>query len=91
MSGAIPTNLPRYLLSQLIYARTKSPHKGLLLFCKAWNMPVLFSICFCQIHISLTNDCVSITKTLVKGLKLMTDRYKKNTHNMKSEGHAKKK
>ena len=27
----------------------------------------------------MTNDCFSITKTLVKGVKLMTDRYKKNT------------
>ena len=36
----------------------------------------------------MTNDCVSITKTLVKGVKLMTDKYK-NTH-IKSEGHAKK-
>ena len=25
----------------------------------------------------MTNDCVSITKTLVKGVKLMTDRYNK--------------
>ena len=74
MSGAIPLS---YLLAQLIYARTKSLQKGLLLFCKAWNMPVLFSICFYQIHISMTNDCVSITKTLVKGVKLMTDRYNK--------------
>ena len=66
-----------YLLTQLIYARTKSLQKGLFLFHKAWNMPVLFSICFYQIHINMTNDCVSITKTLVKGVKLMTDRYKK--------------
>ena len=80
MSGAMPTlTYPQlsYLLTQLIYARTKSPQKGLLLFRKAWNMPVLFSICFYQIHISMTNDCVSITKTLVKGVKLMTDRYNK--------------
>ena len=40
-------------------------------------MPVLFSICFYQIHINLTNDCASITKTLMMGVKLMTDRYKK--------------
>ena len=80
MSSAIPilTYLQlSYLLTQLIYARTKSPQKGLFLFHKAWNMPVLFSICFYQIHISMTNDCVSVTKTLVKGVKLMTDRYKK--------------
>ena len=31
---------------------------------------------FYQIHISMTNDCVSITKTPVKGVKLMTDKYK---------------
>ena len=49
MSGAIPilTYLwLSYLLTQLIYAGTKSPQKGLLLFRKAWNMPVFFSICF---------------------------------------------
>ena len=80
MFGAIPTLTYlelSCLLTQLIYARTKSPQKGLLLFCKAWDMPVLFSICFYQIHISMTNDCVSITKTLVKGEKLMTDSYNK--------------
>ena len=78
MSGAIPTLTYlwlSYLLTQLIYARTKPPQKGLLLFHKAWNTPVLFSICFYQIHISMTNHCVCITKTLVKGVKLMTDRY----------------
>ena len=83
MSGVIPilTYLQlSYLLTQLIYARTKSPQKGLLLFRKAWNMPVLFSICFYQIHINMTNDCVSITKTLMMGVKLMTERYKKNTY-----------
>ena len=37
----------------------------------------------------MTNDCVSITKILVKGIKLMTDRRKKNTH-IKSKGHANK-
>ena len=80
MSGAIPilTYLQlSYLLTQLIYARTKSPQKGLFLFRKAWNMPVLFSICFYQIHINMTNDCVSVTKTLMMGVKLMTERYKK--------------
>ena len=68
MSGTIPTLTYllqlSYLLTQLIYARTKSPWKGLLLFRKAWNMPVLFSICFYQKHINTINDCVSITKTL---------------------------
>ena len=52
MSGAIPilTYLQlSYLLTQLIYARTKSPQKGLFLFRKAWNMSVVFSICFYQI------------------------------------------
>ena len=38
----------------------------------------------------MTNDCVSITKTLVKGVKLMTDRHKKNTH-IKSTGQCKDK
>ena len=28
----------------------------------------------------MTNDCVSVTKTLVKGVKLMTGRYETNTH-----------
>ena len=28
----------------------------------------------------MTNDCVSVTKIVVKGVKLVTDRYKKNTH-----------
>ena len=69
-----------YLLTQLIYARSKSPQKGLFLFCKAWNMPVLFSNCFYQIHIKMTNDCVSITKTLMMGVKLMAERYKKHSH-----------
>ena len=49
-------------------------------------MPVLFSICFCQIH--MPNECVSITKTLIMGIKLMTERYKKNTH-IKSKGREK--
>ena len=40
-------------------------------------MPVLFSISFYQIHINITDDCVSITKTLMMGVKLMTGRYKK--------------
>ena len=80
MSGAIPilTYLQlSYLLTQLIYARTKSPQKGLLLFRKRWNMLVLFSICFYQIHINMTNDCASITKTLLMGVKSMTERDKK--------------
>ena len=77
MSGAIPilTYLQlSYLLTQLIYARTKSPQKGLLLFHKAWNM---------------TNDCVSVTKTLMIGVKLMTERYKK--YSKKSKGQFKDK
>ena len=36
----------------------------------------------------MTNDCVFITKTQVNGLKLMTDRYKKNAH-IKSKGQCK--
>ena len=60
----------------------------LLLFRKLWNMPVLFSICFYWIHVSMTNDCVSVTKTLVKRAKLMTDRYKKY---IKSKRHWKDK
>ena len=78
MPGAIPilTYLQlSYLLTQLIYARTKSPQKGLFLFHKAWNM---------------TNDCVSVTKTLMMGVKLMTERYKKNAH-IKSKGQCKDK
>ena len=65
MSGAIPilTYLYlSYLLTLLIYARTKSPLKGLFLFHKTWNM---------------TNDHVSVTKTLMMGVKLMTERYEK--------------
>ena len=80
MSGAIPTLTYLQLsclLTQLIYARTKSPQKDLLLFRKAWNMPVVFSNCFYQIHISMTNDCASITRTQVKEVKLMTDSYNK--------------
>ena len=76
MSGAIPilTYLQlSYLLTQLISARTKSPQKGLFLFHKTQNM---------------TNDCVSVTKTLMMRVKLMTERYKKNTH-LKSKGQCK--
>ena len=84
MSGARPalTCLHlSYLLTQEIYARTKSPQKGLLLFRKGWNMPVLFTICLYQIHINMTtNDCVCITKSLTMEVKLMTDRYKKYSH-----------
>ena len=61
MSGAIPTltypNLAN-LLTQIIYPRTKSPQKGIPLFRKAWNIPVLFWIYFYQIHINITNDRV---------------------------------
>ena len=83
MSGAISalTYLQvSYLLTQPIYARTKSSQKGLPLFRKEWDMPVLFSVCVYQVHISMTNGCVSITKTLMIGVKLMTDRYKKYSH-----------
>ena len=86
------TNLPlafSYSLTQVIYGRTKSPQKGIFLFHKAWNMPVLFSICFYQIHIiNMTNDCVSITKTLMIGVKLMTEKHKKY---IKSKGQSKDK
>ena len=64
-----------YLLTQLINARTKSPHKVIFLFHKACNM---------------TNDCVSATKILMRGVKLMTERYKKNTY-IKSKGECKDK
>ena len=60
-----------YLLTQLIYARTQSPQKGLFLFHKAWNMAVSFSICFYQ-SITLLNcqcnvfwPCVAIIITAV--------------------------
>ena len=66
------------------------PQKELPLLRNAWNMPVLFSIYFYQTHIGMTNDCVSITKTLVKRVKLMADRYKENTH-IKSKGKCKDK
>ena len=46
-------------------------------FHKPWNMTVLFSICFYRMHNNMTNDCVSITKTLMMGVKLMTEMYKK--------------
>ena len=52
MSGVVPTLT--YLLTQLIYTRTKSPQKGLPLLRKAWNVPVLFSIYFYEIHINMT-------------------------------------
>ena len=67
MSGATPilTYLYlSYLLTQLINAQTKLPQKGLFLFHKAWKM---------------TNDCVSFTKTLMMGVKLMTE-VQKDTH-----------
>ena len=67
----------RCLLTQLIYAKIKSPQKGLLLLGKVWNMPVLFSICFYQIYIGMTIDCVSITKSLLNWVKWMTDSYNK--------------
>ena len=76
MSSAIPTLTYlwlRCLLTQLIFAKSESPQKGLLLLGKAWIMSVHFSICFYQIHISMTNDYASITKSLLKGVKWMTD------------------
>ena len=80
MSGAIPVLAYLYLsyfLTQLIYARSKSPEKCLFLLCKAWNMSVLFSICFYLIHINVTNDYASFYKTLMIGVNLMTEKYKK--------------
>ena len=77
------TNLPlafSYSLTQVIYGRTKSPQKGIFLFHKAWNMPVLFSICFYQINSNMSNDFVSFTKTLMMGVKLMKKRCKKYSH-----------
>ena len=65
-----------YLLTELTYARTKSPQKGLVLFHKAWNRPVLFPNFFYLIYINMTSDCVSI-KTLTMGVKLIADKYKK--------------
>ena len=38
----------------------------------------------------MTNDCVSITKTLMMEVKVMTERYKKNTR-IKSKGQCKDK
>ena len=35
---------------------------------------------FLQLHTDVTNDCAFITKTLVTGVKLMTDKYKKYSH-----------
>ena len=43
-------------------------------------MPVNFSICFYQMHINMTNDCVSVAKTQTMEVKLMGERYKKNTY-----------
>ena len=63
-----------YLLTQLIYARTRSPQKGLFLFHNAWNM---------------TNDCVSITKTLMMGVKLMSERHIQKNTRIKSKGQCK--
>ena len=57
------------LLTQLIYARTKSPQKGLLFFHKAWDM---------------TNDCVSVTKTLMMGVKL-AERYTKSVSKVENK------
>ena len=68
MSDAIPILTYfqlSYLLTQLIYGRTKSPQKGLFLFQKAWNM---------------TNHFVSVTKNLDDGSKINDREVKKNTH-----------
>ena len=76
MSGEIPILTYLWLtclLTQLIYTRTKSPQKCLFLFHKTYNM---------------TNDCVSVTKTLLMGVKSMKERYKKITHT-KSKGQCK--
>ena len=43
------------LLTQLIYSKTKSPQIGIPLFCKAWNMPVLF-ISLTLFFVGLTNS-----------------------------------
>ena len=40
-------------------------------------MPVLFSVCFYQININMTNGCVSVTKTLMMGVNIMTESYNK--------------
>ena len=61
-------------MSGAIYTTTKSRQKGLFLLHKAWNM---------------TNDCVSVTKTLMMGLKLMTERYKKRILTQKVKVSAK--
>ena len=67
MSSAIPilTYLQlSYLLIQLIYARTKSPQKGLFFFHKTWNM---------------TNDCVCYQNP-DDGSKINDREVQKNTH-----------
>ena len=58
----------------------ESPQKGVFLCRKAWNMPVFFSIRFYQIHINMATDCVSVTENLIMGVKVMIEKYKKNTH-----------
>ena len=64
------TNLPQlsYLLIQLIYTRTRPPQKGLLLFRKAWDMPVLFSICFYKIHINIKGNMQFVQKVTFEPL-----------------------
>ena len=71
------TNLPlaQLFTNSIKCARTNLLQKGLFLFHKARNM---------------TNDCVSVTKTLMMGVKLMAERYKKNTP-IKSKGQCKDK
>ena len=62
-----------YLLTRLIYARTQSPQKIVFFFSHTGHgtWPMI----------------VSVTKTLMMGVKLMT-RVQKNTH-LKSKGHCK--
>ena len=50
--------LTSFILVNNTHTRTKSSQKGIPLFGKAWNMPVLFWIYFYQIHINMTNDRV---------------------------------
>ena len=60
MFGALQTLLAASLvnlLTQLIYTGTKSPQKGILFFCKAWSMPVLFCS-FTRLNIKRGTDGV---------------------------------
>ena len=77
-----------YLLAQLIYARIKSPQKGLFLFHRTWNMSVLFSICFYQIHFNMANDSVMYYQNPDDGSKVNDREIQKNTH-LKCKGQCK--